>query len=109
MIRIICTSRFKIKQSTVFFFFFLFHIDKTNYNNVQMNFIKKSTVYQLYNYQQCTLMAFHYFDMMFFFCDNMFHKFLQTNKKWINISNKCLYNCVHTIINDKNVALIKAL
>lgn len=54
-------------------------------------------------------MAFHYFDMMFFFCDNMFHKFLQTNKKCINISNKCLYNCVHTIINDKNVALIKAL
>lgn len=32
-----------------------------------MNFIKKSTVYQLYNYQQCTLMAFHYFDIMCFF------------------------------------------
>lgn len=32
-----------------------------------MNFIKKSTVYQLYNYQQCTLMAFHYFDIMLFF------------------------------------------
>lgn len=32
-----------------------------------MNFIKKSTVYQLYNYQQCTLMAFHFFDIMCFF------------------------------------------
>lgn len=75
-----------------------------------MNFIKKSTVYQLYNYQQCTLMAFHYFDIMFFLCGNMFHKFLQTNKKCINISKKCLYIItVHTIINDKNVALIKAL
>lgn len=76
-----------------------------------MNFIKKSTVYQLYNYQQCTFMAFHYFDIMcFFFCGNMFHKFLQTNKKCINISKKCLYIItVNTIINDKNVALIKAL
>lgn len=55
-------------------------------------------------------MAFHFFDIMFFFCGNMFHKFLQTNKKCINISKKCLYIIiVHTIINDKNVALIKAL
>lgn len=78
-----------------------------------MNFIKKSTVYQLYNYQQCTLMAFHFFDIMFFFfCGNMFHKFLQTNKKCINISKKMslYYNCTYYYqMNDKNVALIKAL
>lgn len=37
-----------------------------------MNFIKKSTVYQLYNYQQCTLMAFHYIDIMFFFVATCF-------------------------------------
>lgn len=75
-----------------------------------MNFIKKSTVYQLYNYQQCTLMAFHYIDIMFFFVATCFINSYKPTKNASNISKNGLYIItVHTIINDKNVALIKAL
>lgn len=75
-----------------------------------MNFIKKSTVYQLYNYQKCTLMAFHYFDIMFFFVAICFINSYKPTKNASTFKKKCLYIItVHTIINDKNVALIKAL